>query len=153
MEESLPLPDVASPFDLRPIRPQDHAFVFNSALKSFRDAPSVRSIPNSIYFEYQHKILERILASPQSICIAACNIDDTDQIFGYVLSERLAGQRVIHWIYVKHDFRGNGIARALEVAALESLGQGPVFFTHRTKSVERLADARRYTYHPYLLMS
>lgn len=132
-------------FVLRAARGEDLPFIFNSFLKSYRDAPAVSGVPNTLYYDGQHALIERLLKDGKAI--VACATDDPEQIMGY----GIGGASVIHWIYVKHPFRGFGIGKALEGALV---GQAPeqVFYTHRVKATDRLVRNRPYTFNPFLLI-
>lgn len=43
--------------------------------------------------------------------VIACDVEDPDVIFGFAVCEPARG--IVHWAYVKHDFRSQGIGRAL----------------------------------------
>lgn len=139
-------------FTLRALAADDLPFVFNSWLKSFRDAPAVQSIPNSIYFAGQHDRIDRILKSAGLAAAVACNPEDPTQIYGYIVAENATVGSVVHWVYVKHPFRGHGVARGL-FAAVVGAGTGPVpfYYTHRVKASDRLVRERAATFNPYLL--
>jgi GNAT superfamily N-acetyltransferase len=139
-------------FMLRQLTKDDLPFLFNSFLKSFRDAPAMVGIPNALYYASQHALIERLMASAGSRVLVACSKDDPSQIYGYGLGEVATVGSVIHWIYVKHPFRGFGIGKTLEQALIQS-NPVTVFFTHRVKPLERLLKNRTgYTYNPFLLM-
>lgn len=141
-------------FTLRGLAKDDVSFVFNSLLKSYRDSPTVAGVPNTIYYASHHAVVEALLQSPHAKVLVACNSDDSSQIFGYLIGRDLGDVRVLDWLYVKHPFRGYGIARSLEQAFLASCAnpQAPVHFTHRVKQTDRLMKSRAYVYNPYLLM-
>jgi hypothetical protein len=139
-------------FTLRELQPDDVSFIFNSWLKSHRDSPTVAGVPNGIYYAAHHAIIERCLKHPQARVLVACNSEDSGQIFGYVVGEQQAGATILHWLYVKHPFRGFGVARSLEGALLGTSRPETVFYTHRVKQTERLLKNRAYVYHPYLIM-
>lgn len=136
-------------FTIRPLAKEDVPFVYNSMLKSYRDSPTVAGIPNTIYYAEHHRIIEGILADPQSRVHVACNSEDPAQIYGYAIGRTAPGLAIIDWIYVKHPFRSFGIARALEKEAIGA--NTVVHYTHRVKHVERLLKNRNYIYNPYLL--
>lgn len=141
-----------NPFVLRSAVAADIPFIFNSLLKSYRDAPAVQGIPNGLYYAAHHAVVERILSDAGLRLIVACNPDDSAQIYGYGMGRAAGDVRVIDWIYVKHPFRGYRVGSTLEQALLASIGgEGPVHYTHRVKQVDRLLKDRSYTYNPYLL--
>lgn len=142
--------DQAPLFVLRAFESADTAFLFSSWLKSYRDAPAVAGIPNSLYYAGQHALIERLLG--QSAVIVACSSEDPSQIMGYGvgrLSNGPTGHAALHWLYVKHPFRGFGIAKAIEGALVA--GATTVSYTHRVKACDRLMRSRPYVFNPFLL--
>lgn len=136
-------------FALRPPESADVPFLYNSWLKSYRDSPTVAGIPNTLYYTGQHALIERLLRDCE--VVIACSKEDPGQILGYGIGETGLGTATVHWIYVKHPFRGFGIGRALYQDLVGD--QANVYFTHRPKNGERLLRGRPVTYNPYLLMS
>lgn len=147
-------------FAIRDALPDDVPFVFNSWLKSYRDSPMVKSIPNTIYYDEHHRVIERLLQSPDIHAHVACNPEDHNQIYGYVIAEKHIDPDIkcvsttFHWIYCKHPFRGNGIAKALYEKVQNSYPALPghqTFYTHRVKNVENLIGDRLFVFNPYAL--
>lgn len=138
-------------FMLRDQCEADLPFVYNSFLKSYRDSPTVSAVPNTMYYEGQHALVERLLLRPACKLLMAVSREDQTQIFGYALAEILP-YPVMHWIYVKHPFRSFGIGKALEDAFFK--GEDKVFYTHRLKTTERLLKNRaNYVFNPFILHS
>lgn len=73
-------------------------------------------------FMYNYKrILEALIAHPNTAVKVACLKEDPSVILGYsILSNDFS---TIHWVHIKKAWRRNGIARAL-------LPQRPAFCTH-----------------------
>jgi len=87
----------------------DESFIYSSWLKSFRDAPAVSGVSNTVYFKCHHDLVEAILNDPSVSTHIACAPDDDSQIFGYIVGS----VGVCHWVYVKHPLRTVGIAKEL----------------------------------------
>lgn len=134
----------------------DHAFVYNSFLKSYRDSPMVRGVPNTIYFAKQHELIENFLVDPRSMGVVACSAVDPTQIYGYILGQSIAGESApalaIHWVYCKQPFRNCGIARKLYEQLSSSMKPSAMYFTHRVKTVDRLVQSLPHLiFNPYIL--
>lgn len=137
------------PVAYRQLDPTDESFVYNSFLKSFRDSPMVRGVPNTIYFVKQHEIIEKYLANPDAQNIVACNPEDPSQIYGYILGQTISAipkdAAALHWVYVKQPFRNWGIARALYQKFLSVVGElislSAIYYTHRVKTADRLLQS------------
>ena len=135
---------------LRPLIDEDHAFLFNSFLKSYRFSPFAEKITNTIYFEDHHKLIERIIEN--SKVLVACNPSDPSQLYGYILAGEEEGVVVIHFVYVKHTFRNMGIGKTLLDAVGHESDKAAVY-THHTRMSDKLASKYNFVFHPYLLFA
>lgn len=145
------LPAPGSDFAVRPARRSDAAFVASSWLRSYRDAPAVVAVPSRTYFYWQHRVVEALLA--RSAVLVACSPDDPDTIVGWACAEAMEGALVLHYVYVKHDFRRYGVARALVRALQEAEpGSGQLFATHATRKALRVMRDNGVFYNPFLMM-
>lgn len=139
------------PYKIRLATSDDVSFIFNSWLKSFRDTGYLaRAISNIIYFENHHKLLEKVLQ--RATCYIACDSRYPDQIAGYVVAENIDNVFVLHYIYVKHNFRKTGIARELFNSFNHDLSATSCC-THLTKAGERLIAKYNMIYHPYIILN
>lgn len=123
----------------------DLAFIMNSWLKSYYPF-SQRAPEPRFYFEGHRKLLDRVYR--RSRVLVACNGEDREQIFGYIVHEPKADYQVYHWLLVKFPYRGLGIAKGL-LAQTREVGQ-PLFFTHKHKD-NALGKALGAQFNPYLL--
>lgn len=121
------------PLQIRYAGKDDVAFITNSWLKSYRESHSVDSIPNRVYYWYHHKILEQLLA--RSAVVVLCNEEDPDQILAWACVEKLVDKvLVIHYLYVKHAFRKQGLARRLMGFLFDKEKPSAMFVTHWTRA-------------------
>ena len=135
---------------LRPATPEDVNFIFSSWLKSFRNSLSASKIANPVYFSEHHKLIEQLLRS--SKVIIACNNDDSNQLYGYVVAGEVEGIFALHFLYVKHTFRRLGIGRILLNAFPREPGAAGIY-THYTRNMEDIAPKFELMYQPYVLPS
>lgn len=143
---------------IRPASRPDVSFICSSWLKSFRDSAFAAGCPNSLYYYSHHKLLEVIL--PRAVVAVATDPSDPDLIVGWACAEGQPGALILHYVYVKHRFRGFGVARRLVEALLAGAGSpGQVFYTHLTRRGAEIArrwkDDRKepaMAYNPYLLI-
>lgn len=143
-------PSETLPFRIRPATSEDVSFLFSSWLKSLRDSGvASRGISNTIFFEGQHKLIEKILQNA-SVHVA-CSVDNPAQLYGYIVAEKIEGIFVMHYIYVKHTFRRMGIGQALLNSFSHDSGAASCA-THLTRMGERLLVKYNFIYHPYLIM-
>jgi ribosomal protein S18 acetylase RimI-like enzyme len=138
------------PIRMRKATDEDVSFIFNSWLKSFRDSGFLcRAVPNTIYFQNHHKIIQKILK--RSVINIACNPQDLSQIYGYVIGEYIDNIFVLHYIYVKHSFRKMGVARQLYNTFNHDTGNASCC-SHLTKMTEKFLPKYNLVYHPYVVL-
>lgn len=138
---------------IRRARRSDIPFLTNSWLKSYRDAFAVKGVPNSLYYHWHHKILDKII--PRAFNLVLCSAADENSIIGWVCAERMDTALVVHYVYVKQWARKHGFARKM-VEALEESGKPPaIMFTHKTKAARDIEmgteHLKEWIYNPYLL--
>ena len=104
----------------------DRNLILSTWLKGLRYGNDwFEAIDSKIYFDFYHKVIETILARPDTTVKVACLLDDPDVILGYAV---YAGNRA-DWAFVKKEWRSIGIARSLipqeiqVVSHLTSLGK------------------------------
>ncbi len=100
------------------LNPKDESFIYNSWLKSHRSSPECKFLDNDTYYNNHKLIIQKILSREGTNIILACNPEDEDQIYGWLVEETYqlpssSSTRVIHYIYVKYNFRRMGIGRML----------------------------------------
>jgi ribosomal protein S18 acetylase RimI-like enzyme len=142
-----PAQNLESQVQIRSAIEADVPFIFNSWLKSYRGANSVKCVGNPVYFEFQHKVIERLLQRSQVYVL--CSPEDSSQVFGYVVCEHVEDIPVLHYVYVKYAFRGMGLcSMLLNHAKLNKQVGG--FYTHDTHSATKLLKNSKFVYNPYL---
>lgn len=123
---------------------RDFALVRDSWVNSYRNAAFSRENTDAIYFKYHRHLALQLLASSQ--VLVACSEEDPDIVYGWICVE--PDQETLHYIYVKHPFRRQGIAKSL----LKASGFGPtgeLVFSHRTRSSDRRLQRYRKVYNLY----
>lgn len=128
---------------------QDANFIMNSWLKSYRPSPANNRIDSDIYFPRQSKVIKRCLAN--SYVVVACNCDDSEQIYGYLIAQPLADDVVFHWMYVKYPYRKLGIARWMLKLVIDQATEGTKFFASHVPVkgfFEHISEVFSITYDP-----
>lgn len=135
-------------WDFRQATTYDHNMVYSSWLQSNRNAALYALVPNTVYFHEFHKIIESILE--KGAVFVACDKEDPDQIFGYVVTEYsdIDDTLVVHWIYVKHPFRNNGVAQSLMTHVKEVHQANEVLYSTKTRRSGLIWDCN---YSPFKL--
>lgn len=95
---------------IRPWNFNDEPLIFSSWLKGFRYGNKYMELSDSaIYYSCYHKLIERILGDPRTIVLVACLKEDEDVVVGF----SVICQNRLDWVFVKKQWRGNGIAKDL----------------------------------------
>lgn len=107
-------------------------------------------------FHAQHRpIREDILTRPTTAIIVACGAKDEDLILGWILVERQKPPGLLlHYLYVKEIFKGEGISDELLKIALN---EKPIFVTHMTDRARKIIRKKKeyfkdYVYAPETIM-
>ena len=97
-------------------------------------------------FKNGHRaVMARALESGQALVVA----DNASP--GTVLGWAVGGPGLLHYVYVKKEFRGDGLCRELTKAL--GCEEGPVTVTHLTKPIEKWRAKREVRFNPYLLIA
>lgn len=99
---------------IRPGRPEDRAFVIDSIVSTFRDAPQAQGASNVVLAS----LVEPLLDSPHWRLAVAHPPGDGDSILGFVLYGVGFRVPVVAWVHVRGPFRRHGIGHALVRHAL-----------------------------------
>ena len=142
-------PDLKSQVQIRNATEADVPFIFNSWLKSYRNANAVKSISNPVYFEFQHKAIEKLLQRSQVYIL--CSATDATQVYGYIVAEEIENIPVLHFCYIKYAFRGMNLCSLLMQHAKLDKNVGG-FYTHETHAILKVLGNSKFVYNPYLGM-
>lgn len=133
------------PIKMRAPTSEDTSFIFNSWLKSYRSSAFAKDQCNEVFFGNYKKIVESIL--DRSMITVVCNPEDDNHMYGYIVFEYLpANNLLVHYLYVKHTYRKNNIAKKL----IEKIRQSPnpILISHHTQ-VCKSSKSIVYLYDPY----
>ncbi len=126
---------------IRPLLPGDYNFVLSSFAHSFKSSKYAGTCPAHEWHSQAKLIVDSLLARGAEVPVL-CNTEDPDQILGWAMFERAdSGVPVVHYVYIKDDFRNDGLARYL---VGEIAGDQRFAYTHRTRD----AHPRRGTHLP-----
>jgi hypothetical protein len=109
---------------IRELRPGDESFIYSTWLKSFKNSKYTGPIPNHMYWTVYSDVIKYLLTRAKTL--VACNPANEKQVFGYIVYE---DENIVHWLYVKKDFRCFGIGTKL---FKESAVTEPYFYTFKT---------------------
>lgn len=131
--------------EVGPAVPAELPFVLSSWKKSFRHAPQNAPLPNSVFFDRINPEINA-LASRCDVLVAR---DESDPLFlyGFLAYEVKKDAFAAHYVYTRHGFRRQGVAKALLAEALDRAGDvGDLFYTAHTRFDRQVeAFGLRYT--------
>lgn len=112
--------------------------IFDSWARSWMKSAWSGTFRNCDWDELSRKASSEIIDRPSTRVTVAYTFTDKNvrRVAGYVVYE--PGIKVIHWLYVKRDFRGHGVARDLLREVLGSTAMPEWKYTHRTNACSRL---------------
>jgi GNAT superfamily N-acetyltransferase len=98
---------------VRDYRPSDFAFVLDAWKSCLLNTPAYRSADPEHFRNEAERAIGRLVKRGR--CRIAYNPADDDHLIGFAAFGDYPGQlwKELHFVYVKRDFRGKGIARAL----------------------------------------
>lgn len=133
----------------------DTDFIYSSWLNSYKnDSSFARKIARSIFFKWHQKIVKIILSRPSTTISIACFDEMPEVILGYMIHEKQKEDEdekdIIHFVYVKKDYRKQGIAKLLIES--QSIHLNESLFTHFTDTLYDLKIKEKhpkFMYDPY----
>lgn len=129
---------------LRQATPLDEPLILSSWLKSaYNLCPAFKDMPKSLYFGLHEPAVKLSLATSDTLL--AVDSEDPTHILGYLVYKNYPFFSVIHYIYVKQQFRGFKIAaHLLEEADLRQY----IFTSHETFDSQRFFNSKQLpTFH------
>lgn len=107
-------------YQLRAGKMEDLNFIIISWLKGlYYGSEFYREIPWPTFKKNYEAYLKRLLAKDSILVAVAALKSNADVILGYSITEEIQDKNVVHWVYVKEDFRRIGIAKDLLPSKLD----------------------------------
>jgi hypothetical protein len=125
----------------RPVAKNDVNFILNSMLQGMRDYNATQNINCYNFFDNAKQLILDLLA--ESDCVIVCDSEETDVIYAYCIFDI----KTIHYVYVKHPLRRNGIANNLVAICLHGDAE---YYTIQSK-MAYLAQKKNLKYNPFYL--
>jgi hypothetical protein len=133
---------------IRDAVPDDVGFIFDSWAQSYWGAPAVAGMNRDDYFAEMRRVIPILMQSPLARARVAVPDDDVSTILGWAVYEEQnhRGQlvTVLHYVFVRLDLRGAGIARMLLST------KTPEAYTHRSRKVDPERLPKGLAYNPFL---
>lgn len=128
---------------LREPKKTDIPFIYQTWLNSFRYDSWSKATAKSVFFDHYKLVIDEILSNSKTLI--ACLPEDEDIILGYLVYE----SQIIHYIFVKNDFRKYGIAANLVNHSMDL--EQPITITHRTKTALPILNNKNWIFNPFKL--
>lgn len=132
---------------LRQIEPGDYFFIISSFAHSYKRSSWAGTVPANIWHVTAKATVDGLLARGATVLLSV-SADDRDQILGWICFETGANKTpVVHYVFVKEEFRKEGIAHQLLTVATK---EGPFLYTHRTDDGNLLTRGKQVLFRPWL---
>jgi hypothetical protein len=129
-------------YDIRRAVAGDVGWILRSWLESYHDnGLDTRGARLSEYRPMMQMRMARLI--PRSVVMVACDPDEPDHLWGFVVAERRGDMPIVHFAYVKQTRREHGLAALLVRRVFSELGfpEPPTewHFTHGTQLFAAIA--------------
>ena len=125
-------------FKVGPADVDELNFVLSSWKRSFRSSPKLAQLPSRVYFERANAEVAEILTRAE--VLVARDAERPELLYGFIAYETLPDALCIQFVYVKRDWRRQGIAAALLNAAVAhairdgvDIDTAKLVYTHKTR--------------------
>lgn len=111
---------------------EEFPFIYDSWAKSYRTSPWAGTVPNHLWDTVSRACATELIERGR-VVVAVAELDDgARRVMGYSVSEPAKG--VLHWLYVKRDYRGIGVGKELllDVTSALRVPGPPMTYSHRT---------------------
>lgn len=132
-------------YQIRPAKSTDINRIYSDWLRSYRqNSTSMKELPEKVFFDEHRRVINGILKTGTVLVLADCADDYV--VAGFICFE----SDVLHYIYVKKDFRKLGLASELMEAANFKRGR-ELLTSHSVYSFAPVQFFKNYltTFNPY----
>lgn len=143
-----------NPYTFRPYTKEDVNFIQSSWGHSYYKGSDFSDYMSPTTFHYHHRPIRERILSKDNVAIIVCVANTNEnQIIGWICVETLhdTKQLIVHYVYVKELYKGEGIANDLFNRAVTSR---PVFVSHLTDKALRILSKKSrddFYYAPHLI--
>ena len=116
--------------------PTELNFVANACKLSLRNSPAYRDVPTGLAFAHLNPLINRVLNNSAVLVAKTGN-----RIMGFIVFEVDTSDLLVHFVYTRHEYRRQGVARSLLQATLENAaGAEAVLYTIPTDRFAKVAS-------------
>ena len=138
------------PIKLRHAEKADEGFIYSTWLKSYRQSDWAKDMSNDVFFNTHKEIVMDLIEKATVMMIV--DEEDDQHLIGYVCYETVGVHSLIHFVYVKFNYRKLGLLSAV-ISSLNLLKKDKInFITHLPRSYSVLKTKKNLEYNPYLIL-
>lgn len=128
-------------------RPEDEAFIMDSFLRSWKEAPDMARVRPDLFFAGARRLAEKVFEAKPMILVIRDESND-EKIVAWMIASTDNNVFVLHWSYTKRPFRRKGYFNALLAKALEIAGpeRSEELEYANLSRMSRKLDAMGFTY-------
>ena len=139
------------PFRVRPYAGES-GFVCGSRARSYLSSPWGKKVSQDEFYAHHPRLISRLVDRSHVMVAESTDSESNGLLLGWCAGERDEHGPVVHFAYVKGDFRMQGIGRALVLALFDALrvrdGER-VRYTHSRSPGADIVGRLGWTYTPY----
>ena len=120
--------------------PSDLHFITSSWLQSNRNSDFANYINNGDYYDYHDELIESILK--RSMVTMIVDAEDLNHIYGYMVYENSDNDFVLHFIYIKFNYRNFGLAKNALLTIFPNFGNAECKLTHVDRVLTRIVEKK-----------
>lgn len=134
---------------IRDFNANDLNFIMSKWLKNYKfSSRFTKKIKPDVYYKWHHLLIENIMGRSTSTILIANPIDEPDVNLGFICFETMGSDKIIHYAFVKPEFRNFGVGKRLFNKAMDGKQLG--YFTHWTYPIDTIEmKLPNLTYDPY----
>lgn len=125
----------------RAYKPEDRNFILATFLRGLFYGDSwFTIIPKHIFMEHYHKVIVYLLDKSTTEIKVSCLVEDENVVLGYSITS----PDTLHWVFVKKQWRGIGIAKDLVPESIKVV-------THLTKVGLSIISRKKLDFNPFAI--
>jgi len=136
----------------------EYPLIFDSWARSFKKSPWAGCVPNHLWDMVSRAAASDILNRGARVIVAATPIEGADDYARRVMGYSVSEPGVLHWLFVKRDYRDMGVGRALLDETTRDWPKDSVYdaghptykYTHRTRASSGFLKGSGWQWDPVL---
>jgi hypothetical protein len=118
--------------------PDDLQFIMSSWLHSNRNSDFANYINNDTYYKLHEPLIKVLIAA--SMVTMICDKEDPSHVYGYAVYELPNDKLILHYIYIKFNYRNMGLAKQCLQTIYPLFGETDCYLTHIDRTMTRVSQ-------------